>query len=57
MSASALPPAPFTISMKTQFAIIAHIQSDAMPLQEALIVEMGKKANGSSVNELLSLML
>ena len=34
--------------------LLPHIQSDAMPLQETLIVEMGEDADGSSLEELLS---
>ena len=33
--------------------ILPHIQSDAMPLHETLIVEMGEAADGSSLDELL----
>lgn len=34
--------------------LLPHIQSDSLPLQETLIVEMGDAAQGSSLNELLS---
>jgi len=33
--------------------LLPHIQSDSMPLQETLIVEMGEGADGSSLEELL----
>lgn len=33
--------------------LLPHIQSDSMPLQETLIVEMGEGADGSSLDELL----
>ncbi len=34
--------------------LLPHIQSDAMPLQETLIVEIGEGAGASSLDELLS---
>jgi len=34
--------------------LLPHIQSDAVPLNEILIVEMGEGADGTSLNELLS---
>jgi len=34
--------------------LLPHIQSDALPLKETLIVEMGEGAEGSSLDELLS---
>jgi len=33
--------------------ILPHIQSDSLPLQEVLIVEIGSAAEGSSLDELL----
>ena len=33
--------------------LLPHIQSDSMPLQETLIVEIGEDADGSSLEELL----
>jgi len=33
--------------------LLPHIQSDSMPLQETLIVEMGEDASGASLDELL----
>lgn len=33
--------------------LLPHIQSDSLPLQQTLIVEMGEAAEGSSLDELL----
>jgi len=33
--------------------LLPHIQSESMPLQETLIVEMGENASGASLDELL----
>lgn len=33
--------------------LLPHIQSESLPLQQTLIVEMGEAAEGSSLNELL----
>jgi len=33
--------------------LLPHIQSESLPLQQTLIVEMGEAAQGSSLNELL----
>ena len=33
--------------------LLPHIQSESMPLQETLIVEMGEDASGASLDELL----
>jgi len=33
--------------------LLPHIQSESLPLQQTLIVEMGENAEGSSLNELL----
>ncbi len=34
--------------------ILPHVQSDSLPLEQTLIVEMGEGGEGSSLNELLS---
>jgi len=34
--------------------ILPHIESDSLPLNETLIVEMGEDADGASLEELLS---
>jgi len=34
--------------------LLPYIQSDSMPLQDTLVVEMGEAADGSSLDELLS---
>ena len=34
--------------------LLPHIQSDSLPLNEVLIVEMGEAAEGSSLEELLN---
>lgn len=33
--------------------LLPHIQSDSLPLEQTLVVEMGAGAEGSSLNELL----
>lgn len=34
--------------------LLPHIQTDSLPLQQTLVVEMGEAAEGSSLDELLS---